>query len=90
MDVLERTEYERAKKVYRRLSPENQTQIDHWIRVVKETFYDYGRPYYTHLQCPSIRGISQRSIFSLLYIAMDYDQVSSPPHTPPLSPRTLR
>ena len=80
-------EYARAKRLYRTLDANGKSEIDAWIQRAKVGFYDTGRPYHTAVPCPVIRGISQRTMFALLYVAMDYDQRTSPPHTPPLSPR---
>jgi hypothetical protein len=69
---------------YRTLSAFHRAQVERWIQDAKMTFYDHGRPYGTRLQPPSgIPRLSARSMFELLYLAMDKDQTRSPPHTPP-------
>ena len=81
---MEATRKALIKKRYYALSPPHRTQVDRWIQHVKMTFYDNGRPYHTTLQPPSnIPRLSARSMFELLYLTMEEDQTSSPPHTPP-------
>jgi hypothetical protein len=71
------------KTRYHELSLNHRALIDDWIQRAKMTFYDHGRPYHTTLRPPSgIPRMSARSMFELLYLAMDEDQTSSPPQTP--------
>lgn len=73
--------YTKARELYNKLSFDNKEKINKWLEKSKETFYD-NRPFGTRIPPPHISGISQRSMFNLLYGEMQYDQISSPPHTP--------
>jgi len=73
--------YNKSRIIYNKLSYDNKEKINKWLQKSKETFYE-NRPFGTRIYPPHIGGISHRSMFNLLYGEMQYDQISSPPHTP--------
>lgn len=73
--------YERARIKYNQLSNEDKKAIDKWLKKSKESFYD-NRPFATRIRPPMLLRISDTYMFNILYGEMQYDQISSPPHTP--------
>jgi hypothetical protein len=72
---------EKALVRFKTLSDKDKAVINAWILKAKEHFYD-NRPYGNFIPAPRITGFSSRMMYELLWREMDYDQTSSPPHTP--------